>query len=77
MLIHHANKGRIKIIEIGYKQIKKYAINTALDAWPDGKENWSGSTVANMSGVFEAGLRLLTYALITATNRMSRSKPEK
>lgn len=71
----HANSGGQRNQETGCKFIKKYATNTALLAWPDGKLNLSGPYSPIASLLLAAGRRRLTQALINATKMTSKRRP--
>lgn len=70
----HASKDGAYIKDIDHRWKKKYAINVARDACPDGKEYLSGP-IANGSSL-EVGRLLRMIAFITATEIMSSNKPE-
>lgn len=71
---HHANKGGANTKDMGHTQKKKYTINIARDACPDGKEYLSGPIVNESS--LEVGRLLLVIAFITAIKKMSSNNPK-
>lgn len=72
----HASKGGVHIEDKGHKWRKKYTINAARDACPDGNEYLSGPMASGSLKALRAGRLLLVIALITQTKMMSSTNPE-